>query len=110
MKKIRNDKKISRVRTNITLSREMYNLAVDYDLNLSAFLENKLVEYFLQRKQLSGMYCISSNAQPYASNTQNKQHRQSQNVTNKTSKSFTQQSECGYRDSNPGDWLGKPIS
>jgi len=65
MKKRRNDKENDRVKTNIILSREVFNLAVDYNLNLSAFLENKLVEYFLQRKQLSGIYCVASEAQPY---------------------------------------------
>ena len=72
MKKRRNDKENDRVRTNIILSREVFNLAVDYNLNLSAFLENKLVDYFLQRKQLSGMYCIASNALPYISVTHKK--------------------------------------
>ena len=104
MKKIRNDKEISRVRTNITLSREMYNLAVDYNLNLSAFLENKLVEYFLQRKQLSGMYCIASDAQPYASNTQNQQVQPTKKSGGKTTDLYE---ECGRRDLNPSFKLGK---
>jgi hypothetical protein len=69
MKKKRDNKDESKIRTNVTLSREIFNLAVDYNLNLSSFLENKLVEYFLQRKQLSGMYCIASEAQPYTPST-----------------------------------------
>jgi hypothetical protein len=104
MKKKRDNKEEGKIRTNVTLSREIFNLAVDYNLNLSSFLENKLVEYFLQRKQLSGMYCIASDTQPYTPNTHVKQQRQSQNVTTNTS---PQQEECGRRDLNPSFKLGK---
>ena len=41
----------------------------DNNLNLSSFVENKLVEYFIQLKQLSGMYCISSDTQPHTPET-----------------------------------------
>ena len=46
MKKKRNNNGENEVQTYITLSTEIFNLAVDYNLNLSSFLENKLSEYF----------------------------------------------------------------
>ena len=45
MKK-RYNKAENEVLTYITLSREIFNLTVDYNINLSSFLENKLSEYF----------------------------------------------------------------
>jgi len=41
-----------RIRTNITLSKEVFNMAVDYNINLSQFLENQLLNYFSMRKQV----------------------------------------------------------
>lgn len=39
-------KTIKRIRTNVTLPPVLYQKVKDYDLNLSAFLQIKLVEYF----------------------------------------------------------------
>ena len=41
-----------RIRTNITLSKEVFNMAIDYHINLSQFLENQLLNYFSMRKQI----------------------------------------------------------
>ena len=52
----------SRIRTNITLSKEVFNMAVDYHINLSQFLENQLLNYFAMRQQVFNI--------PYTPNTQ----------------------------------------
>jgi hypothetical protein len=100
-----------RIRTNITLSREVFNMACDYKINLSSFLENQLIQYFDMRQKIfdygKTQYPTSTK---YTTNTHFKQQRQSQKVTQKSSKMSLQQGRCGYRDSNPSDWLGKPIS
>jgi len=41
-----------RIRTNITLSKAVFNMAVDYKINLSQFLENQLLNYFAMRQQI----------------------------------------------------------
>ncbi len=41
-----------RIRTNITLSKEVFNMAIDYKINLSQFLENHLLNYFAMRQQV----------------------------------------------------------
>jgi hypothetical protein len=52
MKKKRLDETEDRIRTNITLSREIFNMAVDYKINLSSFLESQLINYFSMRQQI----------------------------------------------------------
>lgn len=63
-----------RIRTNVTLSREVFNLAVDYKINLSSFLENQLLNYFAMRQQVfnqgkiqfptkDGLYTLGTHAQ-----------------------------------------------
>ena len=44
-----------RIRTNITLSKQVFNMAVDYHINLSQFLENQLLNYFSMRQQVFNM-------------------------------------------------------
>ena len=95
-----------KIRTNISLSKDMYDKIKQYDLSLSPFVEIRLREYFALIEKPDYQYQHTQ----YTQETHVKQQRQSQNVTNKTSKTFPQQRECGYRDSNPSDWLGKPIS
>jgi hypothetical protein len=40
------EKKIRRIRTNVTLTPQLFQKVKDSDLNLSAFLQIKLTEYF----------------------------------------------------------------
>ena len=46
VKIMKTKKAIKRIRTNVTLPPILYQKVKDYDLNLSAFLQIKLVEYF----------------------------------------------------------------
>jgi spore coat protein CotF len=41
-----------RIRTKITLSKEVFNMAIDHNINLSQFLENQLLNYFSMKKQV----------------------------------------------------------
>ena len=103
MKKKRLDETEERIRTNITLSREVFNMACDYKINLSSFLESQLINYFNMRHQLFNQGKIQYPTQ-YTPETHVKQQRQSQNVVKKSS---PQQEECGRRDLNPSFKLGK---
>ena len=73
MKKRRKGKENDKIRTDVKLSIGIFNMAIDYNINLSAFLENKLVEYFLQRQKLNSMYCVASDTKPYTRQTHGQQ-------------------------------------
>jgi hypothetical protein len=72
MKKI---SKTEKIRTNVTLNPTIFKMVKDNNLNLSSFIENKLVEYFLQLKQLNSIYSCTPNIQEYTPNTYVKQQR-----------------------------------
>ena len=65
-----------KVRTTITISKDLLKLARENEINISSFVDIELRRYLA--------YINSSNT-----------------IKNK---------ECGYRDLNPGEWLGKPLS
>jgi hypothetical protein len=67
---------MTKVRTIITIEKDLLEKARKYNLSISGFIDIKLREYLALIDQVS---------------KKNK-------------------SECGYRDLNPGYWLGKPIS
>ena len=97
-------KAIKRIRTNVTLPPILYQKVKDYDLNLSAFLQIKLVEYFTY---IEGSVPQPQMMHPY---TPTAHYGVATKQGKSGGKTSNQQIGCGYRDSNPGDWLGKPIS
>ncbi len=104
MKKKRMNEEEDRIRTNITLSREVFNMAVDYKINLSSFLENHLINYFNMRHQL---FPQKIQYPTKILNTSGTHTPQTQPTKKHVSKTALPQERCGYRDSNPSDWLGK---
>ena len=69
-------KAIKRIRTNVTLPPLLFQKVKDYDLNLSAFLQIKLVEYFTY---IEGNVPNQQTMHPYTLITHNQQQRQQQN-------------------------------
>jgi hypothetical protein len=94
-------KAIKRIRTNVTLPPVLFQKVKDYDLNLSAFLQIKLVEYFTY---IEGKVTHPQTMHPYTLITQN---QQTQPTKKQQGKSSDLQEECGRRDLNPSFKLGK---
>lgn len=71
MKKIKKlkteDMEKTKIRTNITLSPIIFQKVKDYDLNLSTFVQMRLIEYFTY---LEGNTLFTQNVQSYTLNTQ----------------------------------------
>ncbi len=72
---------------NLSINDNLIDRARKHGINLSAFLEIKLQEHLALIEGKQSFYHNASNAE--------------------VSKESHQ---CGYRDSNPGRWLGKPQS
>jgi hypothetical protein len=70
---VKTKKAIKRVRTNVTLTPLLFQKVKDYDLNLSAFLQIKLAEYFAY---VEGNVTHTSTIQPYTQKTHNQETRQ----------------------------------
>jgi hypothetical protein len=70
-------KAIKRIRTNVTLPPLLFQKVKDYDLNLSAFLQIKLVEYFTY---IEGSVPHQQTMHPYTLITHNQQQQQQQNI------------------------------
>ncbi len=100
LKKKRLDETEDRIRTNIILSREVFNMAVDYKINLSSFLETSLLNYFAMRQQIfnQGKIQYPTKYTPGAPAQQTKKH------VDKTAQYLE---KCGRRDLNPSFKLGK---
>ena len=88
------------IRTNVRISKFVFNKAIDYNVSLSQFLEIKLREYFYMIEQNS----ISPNIHPQVDSctqdTQPLKKRKGGKITNSYG-------ECGRRDLNPSFKLGK---
>ena len=70
-----------KIRTNISLSKDMYDKIKQYDLSLSPFVEIRLREYFALIEKPSYQHQDTQ----YTQDTYVKRQRQSQNVTKKIS-------------------------
>ena len=90
-------KVIKRIRTNVTLPPLLFQKIKDYDLNLSAFLKIKLVEYFAY---IEGIVLHKQTTHPYTLITHNQQQQQQQNMGKSATKTdqFTEKSaDTGIR-------------
>ena len=91
-----------RIRTNITLSRVVFNMAVDYKINLSQFLENQLLQHFAMRQQIFNQGKIQ-----YPTVTSYTLGIPAQQAKKQGGKTAQYMEECGRRDLNPSFKLGK---
>ena len=69
-----------RIRTNITLSKEVFNRAVDYHITLCQLLENQLLNYFSMRKQVFNIQYIPDTHSTYLQQSQKQQKTHVKNV------------------------------
>ena len=99
--------KTEKVRTNVTLNPVIFQMVKDNNLNLSSFVENKLVEYFLQLKQLGSIYCIASNAQPYTPETHRQQTQPTKKHGVKTTDLYGETSLWGFEPQYPAPKAGR---
>ena len=75
---------MSKKKFTLTIGEEVLKKAIKHDINISSFLEIRLIEFItlIEGKSVNEVFGTA----------------------------FFEKAECGYRDLNPGKWLGKPLS
>ena len=82
--KIRKTKDDEWIRTNVRISKFVFNKAIDYNVSLSQFLEMKLREYFYMIEQTS----ITPSIQPRINSCTQDTQQSKKNKGGKTSNSY----------------------